>query len=98
MFTEKRVISWLQKWFYDNCDGDWEHDQKVIITTIDNPGWSVEINLKDTELEGKYFKKIDDQISENDWIQCQVKDAKFMGAGGSMNLKDIIWIFVDWRS
>ena len=48
----------LQKWFYSNCNGDWEHNQNITITTIDNPGWSVTINLENTDMDSQYLSPI----------------------------------------
>lgn len=39
------VLQWLEVWYSRQCDGDWEHSQVVSITTLDNPGWSVDIFL-----------------------------------------------------
>ncbi|WP_338708672.1 MULTISPECIES: Imm53 family immunity protein [Paenibacillus] len=37
------TLKWLQNWYHENCNGDWEHSYDVKIDTVDNPGWSVEI-------------------------------------------------------
>ena len=49
------AIKWLQEWYKSNCDGDWEHLFGVQITTLDNPGWLIEIDLTDTDEEEKDF-------------------------------------------
>ncbi len=41
----------LQNWYLSECNEDWEHSYGVKIETLDNPGWSVTINLEDTYLE-----------------------------------------------
>ncbi|OAX48412.1 hypothetical protein gpAD87_09590 [Paenibacillus sp. AD87] len=46
------TLKWLQNWYLENCNGDWEHSYGVKIDTVDNPGWSVEIDLTDT-----YFRR-----------------------------------------
>nr|TKK07812.1 hypothetical protein SrhCFBP13529_11555 [Stenotrophomonas rhizophila] len=40
----------LQKWYADQCDGDWEHSFGIRIDTLDNPGWTVSVDLTDTAL------------------------------------------------
>lgn len=45
MTTLKR----FQRWYEVHCDGDWEHEEGVLIATLDNPGWQVRISLRDTE-------------------------------------------------
>jgi hypothetical protein len=32
------LLSWLSFWFYQHCDGDWEHENQIKIQTLDNPG------------------------------------------------------------
>jgi len=96
MDKEVLLLSWIQEWFVTNCDGDWEHDKNLVIETIDNPGWSVFINLTGTYLENKSFKLIEINRSESDWIYCAVKKNKFESAGGSKNLIEILQIFQVW--
>lgn len=36
----------LQDWYCSQCNGDWEHGYGVSIETLDNPGWSLKIELK----------------------------------------------------
>jgi Immunity protein 53 len=45
----------LQQWYQSQCNGDWEHTYGVKIDTLDNPGWSVTIELADTYLYGRTF-------------------------------------------
>jgi hypothetical protein len=45
----------LQRWYADQCNGDWEHKDGVEINTPDNPGWRVVIDLRDTALESTPF-------------------------------------------
>jgi hypothetical protein len=52
------ILEWMQEWIAQNCDGDWEHAQNFTITTIDNPGWSVTINLIGTKLQEEHFVNV----------------------------------------
>ena len=49
---------WLQNWYYSQCNGDWEHGKSIYFSTLDNPGWSISINLENTELQDKEFQKV----------------------------------------
>jgi hypothetical protein len=89
-------LEWLLNWFYEHCDGDWEHDEGIQIGTLDNPGWYLTINLQDTELETKNFERIVIERSENDWLHCFVQDGKFEGPCGPFNLPEVIEIFREW--
>lgn len=91
------VFDALEKWYANQCDGDWEHEYGIKIDTLDNPGWHVTIDLLGTECERKLFSEIDCHISENNWIQCNVKNGKFIGAGGPHNLVEIIRAFIEWK-
>lgn len=91
-----QMIDELQKWYLSQCDGDWEHECGIEIETLDNPGWLVVIDLRDTIFKNKIFHEVDRQINENDWVQCELNEGKFRGAGGPKNLTDIIKIFIEW--
>lgn len=49
--SETTLLNWLQNWYKTNCNGDWEHTYGIKIETLDNPGWSVVVDLKETNLE-----------------------------------------------
>lgn len=51
MSGAEHVLNWLQAWYADQCNEDWEHEWGVKIETLDNPGWSVSIDLEETDLE-----------------------------------------------
>lgn len=72
----KRIepIDYLQNWYNDQCDGYWEHIFEIKIYDCKNFIWVVEIDITDTYLEDKPFKKIDMNNGKNDWIICNVED------------------------
>ena len=86
----------LCSWYFEHCDGEWEHDKRIRIQTLDNPGWSVHINLEDTELENRPFQELVLERSDSDWIYCGVRDKEFWAAGGPLNLQEMLRIFLDW--
>lgn len=87
-------FKFLQEWFLSNCDYDWEHGASIKITTLDNPGWAVDIELEDTIWENKPFKPLQRNMeSDDDWATCFVEDKKFKGRGGPLNLEEILRIF-----
>jgi hypothetical protein len=91
-------LKWLESWYQSNCDGDWEHTNGIRIETLDNPGWSVEIDLHQTDYEDTYFETIEYEKSSGDWVHCKVENNTFYGYGGATNLGEIIQIFRDWQS
>jgi hypothetical protein len=92
----------LQKWYVSQCDGDWEHTYGLAIGTLDNPGWSLKVDLAGTALEGKPFAGFsygvgkDAVNSGDDWIDCKVKDNRFLAFGGPQKLKEMIDVFLRW--
>lgn len=91
------LLKELNKWFESNCDGDWEHSYGITIETLDNPGWSVYINLYDTYLDDAPFEEISIDNGENDWLSCKVKDYIFIGMGDTKKLETILEIFLQWQ-
>ena len=89
-------LTWLQEFYASLCDGDWEHQWGIKITTIDNPGWSVKINLTDTILENLAFSEVNIEQDADHWVLCRVRKNFFEGVGGAHDLKTIIDIFRSW--
>ena len=93
---KKDYFFWLLEWFHSQCDGDWEHSHGIEIGTLDNPGWYITINLEGTECEGKAFKDKIVERSEHDWFHCFIRDKKFEGPCGPLNLPEVLKVFHNW--
>ena len=89
-------IEELERWYEAQCDGDWEHEFGPRIETLDNPGWSVDIPLEGTPLEGRAFVPVELCESERTWMFCKVSESTFRGAGGPLMLGRILRTFLDW--
>jgi hypothetical protein len=89
-------LSTLEKWYSGRCNGDWEHSFGVEISTLDNPGWSVEIDLHDTGKQKTTFERIRIDRSPNNWIQYWAEKEKFQIRCGPPNLSEAIAIFARW--
>lgn len=85
-------MKWLELWYKQNCDGYWEHFYGVKIETMDNPGWSVEINFSQMDYELEIDKYEKDEGDDN-WIVCSMENGCFKGFGDSLKLDEIIGIF-----
>lgn len=85
----------LQRWWLANIDGDWEHGSGIRISTLDNPGWRVSINVKMPSQHPFEIARIEVERSEHDWYHCWTESGMFEGAGGPENLRDILRVFLD---
>lgn len=90
-------LSWLQDWYAAQCDGEWEHQQGIAIDTLDNPGWSLKVNLSGTAYAELQFQTVERE-GDDDWFVCRVRDKSFEGFGGTKNLEEMIGIFRSWIS
>jgi len=52
-------LIWLSQWYLSQCDNNWEHSFGVKVDTLDNPGWSLKIDLTDTEMRGRDFGRVE---------------------------------------
>lgn len=92
----------LQDWYKSQCNDDWEHSYGVKIDTLDNPGWSVTIDIADTDFEGVTFRQVEYGVGANgmasgeNWLTCKVENGKFVGYGGPHKLEEILTIFLNW--
>ena len=86
----------LQDWYAAQCNGDWEHEYGVEIGTLDNPGWSLSIDLAGTLLEHAGFDNISTLSPESEWIDCRVEQGRFEGRCGPKMLEEMIMVFIRW--
>lgn len=93
--TTSNTLNDFQTWYDSHCDGDWEHDWRVRISTLDNPGWDVRVNLDDTETPNA-LERVDVERGPNDWYSCWVRERVFYGVGGPANLAAILELFLSW--
>jgi hypothetical protein len=96
MISTEDMVVWLQDWYMNQVNGDWEHAYGVVISTLDNPGWSVKIDLVATEFENASFTELKIDRTEDDWLVCRTCNGVFEGYGGPHNLQTILQRFRDW--
>ncbi|MBD2769590.1 immunity 53 family protein [Hymenobacter sp. BT664] len=71
------MLTWLQQWFLSQCDEEWEHEYGIKICTLDNPGWSIKIDLAYTELEDVRISIPTIEESAGDWYSIVIVDGVF---------------------
>lgn len=84
------ILKWLEEWYASQCDGEWEHENGLKISTVDNPGWFIEIDLTLTEIESLEILNDTIENGENDWYFYNVKDKKFMAGGDPSKLSFLL--------
>lgn len=89
----QNILLWIQSWFLAQCNGDWEHSYGVKIDTLDNPGWSVVIDLTGTALENVSMTPVVNNRTEDDWVNCSIVEQQFKGYCGPENLSEVLQIF-----
>jgi hypothetical protein len=90
------LITRIQNWYKINCNGDWEHSYGYKIENLDNPGWTVRIDLNETSLEKLQFKReFQNPTDENDWYQIHTKESKLKINCGPENLNQTFEVFFD---
>lgn len=87
------TLDWLAKWYLSMCDGEWEHSYGIRIDTLDNPGWSVQIDLSEGNIDEISFEAVSNCTDDSNWMHCEVKDGKFCGRGDPTKLDAIIEVF-----
>jgi len=95
---QKDILDSLMSWYKSHCNGIWEHEYGIKLDTLDNPGWSLDVDLKETELEDKEFPKIWIDNSDDDWLYCEVVDDKFIARGSSDKLEAILKMFLEFAT
>ena len=96
--TAVDVLNGLQRWYLAQCNDEWEHSFGVVIETLDNPGWSVKVDLVDTGLADRPYQRVETHRSEDDWIVSWRDERQWQAACGPMNLEETLERFLVWAA
>ena len=94
--NSENVLDWLQNWYAAQCNEDWEHEWGVKIATLDNPGWTVTIDLEETDLEHHEYPRQDVNRSPHDWVWAWTSEKTFHARCGPGNLTEALALFRSW--
>ncbi|MBS1509569.1 MAG: immunity 53 family protein [Bacteroidetes bacterium] len=87
-------LNWLSEWYQKKCDGDWEHYYGIKIETIDNPGWSVIIDLQNSVAQNLIsIPWVFIERNEKDWYGYKIDKGRFEASGDSFKLDFLINLF-----
>ena len=87
------ILDWIQDWFKENCDGDWEHSGVIQITSSDSPGWEVEIDISKTSIANLTLDSILNENGKDDWYGVKIENQKFSAIGDSGKLIFLLGLF-----
>ena len=95
--SDADILGQLQAWYFDRCDGEWEHLHVISIGTIDNPGWKIYIDFADTYLAGRIFEDVQVKGSETgSWYDCKIRGCVFEAFCDPNGLSTVLSIFLQW--
>lgn len=98
-------LNWLSQWYLAQCNTDWEHSYGVKIDTLDNPGWSIKIDLINTDMHGRTFEPVkhgepSDDLEEwrqtGSWCDARIEGDTFHVACGPLDLSASVAVFRRW--
>lgn len=87
------ILDWIQHWFKGHCDGDWEHHDGIQITTIEKPGWDVEIDISNTSIANIHIPWILNETSAQNWYGVKIENQKFNASGDPEKLTFLLNLF-----
>lgn len=86
------IIEYFQQWYISKCNGTWEHSYGLDISTIDNPGWKVNINGE----SDRPLLSINLTGDDNNWIIINADDNEFKGYCSPQNLSVVLNHAKEW--
>ncbi|MXO49281.1 hypothetical protein GRI69_13560 [Erythrobacter vulgaris] len=97
-------LEWLTNWYVRECNNDWEHSYGIKIETLDNPGWTVEIDLRETVLEGRWFESMHGEVASDldewrergSWWIASADGVRFKAACGPTDVSAVMGVFREW--
>jgi len=88
------LLERIQNWYQTNCNDNWEHSHGFSITTLDNPGWTIKIDLSATPLDKLQFERNIDN-GRFDWMFIKTKNKIFEANCDQKKLTEVLKIFLD---
>ncbi|GAB2777907.1 Imm53 family immunity protein [Amycolatopsis magusensis] len=86
-------FQFLQDWYADQCNGDWEHEFGIRMGTLDNPGWWFEVDLVDTDLEQRVLAKTSAEPGPGRWVWAESDGQKFSSSCDLSSLDGALRLF-----
>jgi Immunity protein 53 len=94
--SKPSVLDEIQSWFRDQCNGEWEVENRVYVESLDNPGWHVKVDIQGSSIENRQFEDLRIKRTKDNWVYCQIEEHFFHAYGGALNLPELLYIFLEW--
>ena len=91
------TLARLAAWHLSQCNGEREHAHGIKVDTLDDPGWTIDIDLAGTTLVDAPFGVHEDRYDhEVSWLRCWTEAAVFHAACGPGRLEDALRVYRSW--
>lgn len=88
------TLQWLMSWYNEQCNNVWDSSMGVTINTLDNPGWDIYIDVKNTSLNKHEILYTSDPWDEKgNWYGYSIREGIFNGYGDPDKLSILILSF-----
>lgn len=95
----RSVLLQFQDWYADQCKGEWDISRRIIIRTLKNPGWMINVNLTGTQLEDMPFTEVKNGNPDGcDWLVAYIEEKEWKGFGDESKLEQIMSLFLEWAT
>lgn len=86
------IVAWLQRWYLDHCNGDWEQSGGISISSM-RSGWCVSIFLRGTRLRHLNTLWRETPAGNTEWYCYRFTSGTFEGIGGPKSLPLLLHTF-----
>jgi hypothetical protein len=83
----------LRAWYAAQCNGEWEQQYGVTISTLEDSGWQLRVDLVGTHLAGAEITRELTVRAKGDWVEVWSDGFTFYGNGGVANLGELLAAF-----
>lgn len=92
-------FAWLCSWYAAQANEEWEHEFGIHLDTLDNPGWTLAIDVAETGLDASAFPTFE-WDSGTEWIRMRgdSDSSKIRGACSPHQLETVVGAFRKWVS
>jgi Immunity protein 53 len=88
------ILLKLSDWYKSQCNGVWEHESGISISTLDNPGWQITIDLTGTDCNPSSRDWLPLELNDGKWVHTRIEDGRFYGFCDPSSLEFVLSRFL----